>query len=364
MKERPVFALAKLNNKKIFNLNVVPNWNVDSSGFIYITQQKNNKQLNKIDFAKMQAEPLVDQERLARQLTDLLKTPVTANDLPVTNTRYKDKTHLSFTLAGKNYILNLADYSIEPMKDETGNEMEAKSPDGQWIAYAEKHNLFIKSTKTGETKQLSKEGRKNYEYASYYGWGDIMEGENGEREKHFTVQWSPDSKWIQTYICDLTKGQKMYLLDWSVDTLYRARLLSYYRGSPGDTDMVYMTPVLFNIETGEEIRKDEFRNVNQTTLEWSKEPGLIYIENRKRGYQQVDLYLYDVNSKKQELLYSETSTTNIDNYNSEVVNEWGKIIITSEKDGWKQLYLLDIKVKKTISHNQWGLLCKQRFAYR
>ena len=110
--------------------------------------------------------------------------------------------------------------------------------------------------------------------------------------------------------------------------------------------MVYMTPVLFNIETGEETRKDEFRNVNQTSLEWSKEPGLIYIENRKRGYQQVDLYLYDVNSKKQELLYTETSTTNIDNYNSEVVNEWGKIIITSEKDGWKQLYLLDIKSKK------------------
>ena len=340
------FRWARLNNKKLFNLNVVPNWNADSTGFSYITQQKNNKQLNKIDFAKMQAEPLVDQERLARQLTDLLKIPVTANDLPVTNTRYRDKTHLSFTLAGKNYMLNLADYTIEPMKDETGIEMEAKSPDGQWIAYAEKHNLFIKSTKTGETKQLSNEGSKNYEYASYYGWGDIMEGENGEREKHFAVQWSPDSKWIQTYICDLTKGQKMYLLDWSVDTLYRARLLSYYRGSPGDTDMVYMTPVLFNIETGEETRKDEFRNVNQTTLEWSKEPGLIYIENRKRGYQQVDLYLYDVNSKKQELLYSETSTTNIDNYNSEVVNEWGKIIITSEKDGWKQLYLLDIKSGK------------------
>ena len=115
-----------------------------------------------------------------------------------------------------------------------------------------------------------------------------MVGEKEKKKKHFTVQWSPDSKWIQTYICDLRKGQKMYLLDCSVDTLYRARLLSYYRGSPGDTDMVYMTPVLFNIETGEETRKDEFRNANQTALEWSKEPGLIYIENRKRGYQQVD----------------------------------------------------------------------------
>ncbi|MEP7374998.1 MAG: prolyl oligopeptidase family serine peptidase [Chitinophagaceae bacterium] len=345
--ERAVsFRMTKLNNKKVFNLFVNPNWNADSTGFSYVTQQKNNKQFNKIDFAKMQVEPLADQERLAKQLSGLLKTTVNAADLPVTNMRYKDKNHLALTAGGKNYTLNLADYSLEPAKEESENEMEAKSPDGEWIAYTDKYNLFIKSTKTAEIKQLSKEGRKNYEYASYYGWGDIMEGENGEREKHFNVQWSPDSKWIQTYICDLTKGQKMYLLDWSVDTLYRARLLSYYRGSPGDTDMVYMTPVLFNVETGEEIRRDEFRNVNDATLEWSKEPGLIYIENRKRGYQQVDLYLYDVNGKKQELLYSEKSATSIDNYSSEVVIEWGQIIITSEKDGWKQLYLLDIKSKK------------------
>jgi dipeptidyl-peptidase-4 len=345
--ERAVsFRTAKLNNKKVFNLFVNTNWNTDSTGFSYVTQNKNNKQFNKIDFSKMQVEPLVDQERLAKQLSGLLKTTVSATDLPVTNMRYKDKSHLALTAAGKNYILTLSDYSIEPAKDETGNQMEARSPDGKWIAYTDKYNLFIKSTKTGETKQLSKEGRKNYEYASYYEWGEIIEGENGERPPHFNVQWSPDSKWIQTYICDLTKGQKMYLLDWSVDTLYRARLLSYYRGSPGDTDMVYMTPVLFDVETGEEIRKDEFRNVNDATLEWSKEPGLIFIEDRKRGYQQTDLYLYDVVNKKQELLYSETSATNIDNYTSEVVNEWGKILITSEKDGWKQLYLLDIKSKK------------------
>ena len=144
------------------------------------------------------------------------------------------------------------------------------------------YNLYIKSVETGALKQLSTDGFKNYEYASWYGWGEIMEGENGERPPHFAVSWSPDSKWIQTYICDLRKGQKMYLLDWSVDTLYRAKLLSYYRGSPGDTDMVYMTPVTFNIETGGETVHNEFRNVNQASFEWSKEPGIIYCENYPR----------------------------------------------------------------------------------
>ena len=125
-----------------------------------------------------------------------------------------------------------------------------------------RHNLFVRSTATGVVRQLSTAGMKDYDYASYYEWGEIMVGENGTRPQHFGVNWSPDSKWIQTYICDVRSAKKMYLLDWSVDTLYRARLLSYYRGSPGDTDMVYMTPVYFNVETGEEIRRDEFRNVN------------------------------------------------------------------------------------------------------
>lgn len=81
--------------------------------------------------------------------------------------------------------------------------------------------------KAGAVRQLSTLGKKDYEYASYYGWSDIMEGEGGERPKRFTANWSGDSKWIETSISDLRYGRKMYLLDWSVDTLYRARLLSY-----------------------------------------------------------------------------------------------------------------------------------------
>lgn len=332
-------------SKKIFNLHVTVNWFADSTGFSYITQDKKEKRYNKFEFATMKAAPFFDHARMAKSLTDLLKKPATAADLPITDVRYINKSQLSVTTEGKTYTLNLSDYTLTPKEEPRPNPMERKSPDGKWIAYADKFNLYIKSAATGETKQLSTAGKKNYEYASYYGWGEIIEGENGERPPHFSVQWSPDSKWIQTYICDLTKGQKMYLLDWSIDTLYKPKLLSYYRGSPGDTDMVYMTPVLFNIETGEEIRKDEFRNVNTAGLNWSKEPGVLYIENGKRGYQQIDLYSYNVNTKTQTLLYTEKSTTNIDNFDWWAEDEWKKMILTSEKEGWKQLYLLDMKDK-------------------
>jgi dipeptidyl-peptidase-4 len=339
------FLYRNINNKKAFNLNVIPNWFADSSGFSFIIQNKAGKNFQKIVFPGTKVEPLFDHERLAKAITSAQNKALSANNLPISRVSYIDKTHLTILFDNKQYTLDLTNYSLIPKEVVVENEMEAVSPDSSWVAYSTNHNLFVKSKKTGEVKQLSKNGKKNYEYASYYGWGDLIEGENGEREPHFTAQWSPDSKWIMTYICDLTKGQKMYLLDWSVDSLYRARLLSYYRGSPGDTDMVYMTPVIFNVETGEEIIMHQFRNVNATNYDWSDKPGILFFENQQRGYQQIDLYQYNAATKELSTLYTEKSKTNIDNYQSRYIKEWNKMLITSEKDGWRQLYLLDITDK-------------------
>ena len=141
-------------------------------------------------------------------------------------------------------MLNTETYSlVAPPIDDTTNENEITSPDNKWIAFSKDYNLYVKSLESEEVKQLSKSGKKEYEYASWYGWDDIMEGENGERPQHFYVEWSKNSEWLTASICDMRSARKMYLLDWSIDSLYRPKLLSYYRGSPGDTSMVYMEPV-------------------------------------------------------------------------------------------------------------------------
>jgi len=338
------FISSNLFNKKVFNINTSFTWSADSSGLSFLDNGRDGKFFNKLEWKTMKIETIFDHERLAKLLSDSLKREIKSTDLPFNAVKCIDKTHVEFNIDSKDYSLNLADYSLTAKKKEQVNPMETRSPDGKWIAYSKDYNLFIKSTVTGQVKQLSRDGIKNYEYASFYGWGDIMEGENGERPQRFAVSWSPDSKWIGTHICDLRNAKKMYLLDWSADSLYRAKLLSYYRGSPGDTDMVYTTPVFFNTATGEEIRKDEFRNVNAAGFEWTKEPGVAYIENRVRGYQEIDLYQFNCNNKSLDLLYSEKSATNIDNYDSRAIDS-NSIIITSEKDGWKQLYLLNTKDK-------------------
>ncbi|MEO5682727.1 MAG: prolyl oligopeptidase family serine peptidase [Chitinophagaceae bacterium] len=340
------FLSTNLFNKKVFNINTQYSWFADSTGVSFITQSPAEKIFNKLDWKKKKIEKLFDHEHVAKLLTDSLKKTFRSSDLPLTAVRYINATQIAFIAEGKEYLLNPQTYSLIQKKNVPDNQMESTSPDGKWVAYSKGYNLFIKSTGNGEVKQLSTAGVKNYEYATYYGWGELIEGENGERPPHFSVSWSPDSKWIGTYICDFRKGQKMYLLDWSIDTLYKPKLLSYYRGSPGDTDMVYMTPVFFNTMSGEEIRKDEFRNVNAASFEWTKEPGVTYIENRIRGYQQIDLFRANLVNKTQERFYSEISTTNIDNFDWQPTEDGKNLIVVSEKDGWKQLYLLILQEKK------------------
>jgi len=347
------FLWQNVNNKKAFNLNVSPNWFPDSTGFWCILQDNSGKRFMKLDFADMNAKSWFDHEWLATLLSKEINEEIKAIDLSISALEYIGKNELKFNAKDKNYILDLTTYilRINDGKAEKPNPMESKSPDGKWIAYSKDYNLFIKSAETGEERQLSHTGVKNYEYASYYGWGDIIDGECGERPARFDVSWSPDSKWIITNICDLRSTNKMYLLNWSIDSLYRPTLLSYYRGSPGDTNMVYMIPVLFEVESGREIRPDLPRNthINAVSTRWSKTGETLFSDYATRGFQNKHVLSLDMKTMQMQELIHEQSKTNIDNFFYVVIEKWAKILFASERSGWRQLYLFDIK-SKTITH--------------
>lgn len=258
-------------NKTAFNLHIQPYWFPDSTGVWYVNHSPEAKKYLKISFPNMERSELFDHNKLAKILSDELETKIEATNLPIQKIVYKNPTELEVNVKGKTYILNTNTYTLKNTgKKEEAKKSEIISPNKEWIAFAKDYNLYIKSTKNENVRQLSTTGEKNYEYASYYGWYDIIEGENGDRPEYFRMEWSADSKWISTDIIDLRTAEKMYLLDWSIDSLYRPKLLSYYRGSPGDTTMVYMEPVFFNVTTGKEIKVDLPRSthINSISKRW------------------------------------------------------------------------------------------------
>ena len=348
------FMHENYHNKKLFNAYIAVNWFPDSSGVWYIHHSADQKEYLKVSLPELEQADLFDHKRVAAMLSEELGEELDEKKLPLA-IEYRSPSELLLRLKGKTFVLNTETYDLStPEAEAKRNRQEEPSPDGKWIAYTEDYNLYLKSSETGAVKALSTDGTKGYEYASWLGWADIIEGENGERPTRFGVDWSENSEWLFANICDLRTAKKMHLLDWSVDSLYRPRLLSYYRGSPGDTDMVYMEPVFFNTKTGKAVKPDLPRgtHINNTSFRWSSTSGKVFLEQVARGYQRNNIYSFDLNTEKLELLYSETSSTNIDNFTYRLLEKQGLMLLLSEKSGWRQLYSLDLKTKKEIAITQ------------
>ena len=339
--------------KKVFHLNVAPNWLADSSGFWYLATTRAGRRFMRLDLEAMQLDTAFDHRRLAEMLSDSLGEEVNDGELPFNRIRYPNQSTIAFSVKSKTYHLHLNTYELELQEPQTlESPMEEKSPDGKWIAFQKDYNLYIRSLDTGEEFQLSKGGNRQYVYASYYGWADIIEGEGGSRPDRFWVNWSPDSKKILTQAVDLRAAEKMYLLDWSVDTLYRPRLLSYYRGSPGDSTIVYLQPLIYDVEKHKEIKTNlpaipHFQGIG---LRWMEEGRVLRGSFLERGYKTIHYIEVDPSSGKVDTLYSESSPTNINfyNYSIEHLDAGYLSFFTSEYSGWSQLYQLN-RQSKNIS---------------
>lgn len=339
------------NNKTVFNLNPKVNWFENREGLWFIDYSKTGKTYKTVNFKDYQVKPLFNHEKLANSFQKTFNKEVDPTELSLSNIEYEDKGNLSFKAFGKAYILNLISYKLQ-LKDEKKtkyNHLESTSPNGKWVAYSKDYNLYIKSTETDEVHQLSFDGKKDYEYATYYGWFDIMEGENGERPQHFAVNWSPDSKWLAANIIDFRNAEKMYLLDWSVDSLYKPRLLSYYRGSPGDTTLTKVKPVFYNIDTKKEVitKLPTNTHINPVSTRWSPDSGKLFASYRERGFLRELVKEVDLNNGVEKLRVDEISNTGIDNFEYLVLEEKQKLIFLSERTGWRQLHIVDLKTNKT-----------------
>ena len=348
------FMYDNYNNKTAFNLSTTVHWFEDNSGIWFIDYSKEGKTYKTVNFKSKKVEELFDHARVAEALSALLEKEVDPRQLNLSNIEHTENGNLTITSDDKEYALNIESYTLLEVtkeKEEEANPFEAKSPDGKWIAFTKDYNLYIRSADNDEEFQLSTEGKKGYQYASWYGWFDKMEGENGERPKRFYVNWSPDSKWIATSIVDTRNAEKMYLLDYSIDSLYKPKLLSYYRGSPGDTTMVHITPVFYNVETKKEVKTKlpTGTHINSVGVEWFKASGELLASYSERGYKKEILKHLNLNSGEERTLTEETSKTNIDNFWFRKLEDQEKVIFLSERSGWRQLYMIDLNTNNMVA---------------
>ncbi|MBC6365952.1 DPP IV N-terminal domain-containing protein [Algoriphagus sp. AK58] len=348
--QRASYFLTNSIQKEVYHLEVIPIWMEGEQLFGHTAYTEKGKRFFITHAQTFATKEAFDPEALAGLIESKTGEKLDPKDLPINFTGVRNSHIVAFRWRNQDWTWNTKENTLSSMPINSRNELESFSPDRKWKAYSRNYNLFVQNLETGQEIQLSNKGRKGLEYASYYGWSDLIEGESGERPERFMVQWSPDSKKIFTQIVDLRIAEKMYLLDFSKEEKFRPDLLSYYRGSPGDSTVVMYIPVIFDLEKKEEkpileLSAPHFIGIQLRWSETSKTLSGFYFP---RGYKEYHLVEVDAETLGIRKIYSESSPTHInrDNIFRNLKNDL--FILGSEKSGWNQLYLMDWKTGKEI----------------
>ena len=340
-------------SKRVYHADVQPNWIGGSSAFWHVTQTRQGKRFFITSLEEQTTAEAFDHEWLASALSERTGQTVSATSLPFDHIRYTPDGKIAFRVDGQNWTIGRETGELAgPEEARTDPRRPGISPDGTMEAFIRDYNLYVRDLVTMEERPLSSGGKYQLEYANTYGWYDLMEGEGGTRPENFFVSWSPDSRKILTYLVDLRHAEKMYLLDFSVDTLFRPRLLSYFRGSPGDTTVVYQLPVIFDLDSGSETFIDvpPIPHFMGVPFIWSDDSRSLHALYAHRGFKRADVIRVDAGTGNTETVVSETSDTSVE-YSNLVMRRIGenRLLFSSQRSGWHHLYLYDWQSGRLIN---------------
>lgn len=328
----------------------------DSNYFWYLVQSSKGNEFILIHTEDKKSQAAFDQERLADSLMRFAECKhIKPYDLPFKNIRFnKTLDTLSFSIDRINYRCILKDYQLlrTEMSDNRRNRNEywgrsnreesrekVLSPDKQKEAYISEGNLWVTDLNTKKSKKLSYDGT----IAEYYS---------------SNIHWSPDSEKI--VCCRYRPGgdRKLHLIASSPEDQLQPKQESLDYAKPGDA-LPIRKPVLFFVN---EDKSSEFffpnieQQFNLNRIHWNQFSTAFSFHFNRRGHQQYLIYQGDLNGNLQALVDEQSSTfiyyNNLYEYRMEKTNE---LLWISERDGWRHLYLYDLKgnVKKQITKGEW-----------
>lgn len=214
-----------------------------------------------------------------------------------------------------------------------------KSPDSVTVAFIKDNNVFLR--KNGKENQVTFDGSPGQFYAA-------------------DIKWAPDGKKLAVLKVRPAEIRKLTLLESSPkDQLQPILHVRDYR-KPGDALPVRI-PVLLDLEKDRnhevpiEMIPDQYAIQR---LSWRKDSRAFTFEYNQRGHQEYTVYDFRATGEIVPLI-QEKSSTFIDysgKYFRKDINDGNEIIWSSERDGWRHLYLVDGtngKIKNQITKGEW-----------
>jgi dipeptidyl aminopeptidase/acylaminoacyl peptidase len=350
-----------------WNLPETPVWIEGAEEMWYRKTVKGGNAFVLVDAAAQTTKAAFDHDRLAASLSAATKEKITGVTLPFSQIRFADKEgSVEFGLKSDLWKCDLHTYTCaeeRPLKpgdpgfrepDDWGEEhtpqindvaRSTPSPDGQWEAFIQNFNVYLRQKGKGAAFPLSMDGSED----NYYDFS--------------TIAWSPNSKSLVTYRIRPGYRRKVYYIESSPADQLQPKSSSIEYPKPGDV-LDLQQPVLFDVTTKCQINIDNslFPNPYELTEpKWRKDSRAFTFEYNQRGHQIYRIIEVTASTGKPRALISEESKTFIDyrrlvpdSYDSGKtyrydLDDGKEIIWMSERDGWAHLYLFD-GITGTVKH--------------
>jgi dipeptidyl-peptidase 4 len=251
------------------------------------------------------------------------------------------------------YIYDLKARKLFPLSKNGKQRLATFSPDGTKVAFVRDNNLFIADISTPNPDpasripdpassietQITTDGKAN---EIINGATDWVYEEEFEFSKAFS--WSPDGKRIAFYRFD-ERSVKEYQLTYYGD-LYPEQY-KYKYPKPGEENSVigiYMYDLGLKKTTPVDIGKET--DIYIPRIKWTEDAGVLALYRMNRHQNKLELMLADAATGISKVIYTEENK-----YYIEINDHWHflknkkEFLLSSEKDGYRHLYLYDITGK-------------------
>jgi dipeptidyl aminopeptidase/acylaminoacyl peptidase len=366
----------------VYKDRITPHWFADDTRFWYRNDLRGGtKEFVLVDAEKGTRGPAFDHAKLAASLSKAAGQEYRADRLPFTDITFvKDAKAVRFEAVGKTWMCDLGTYECttttaekkkdpaeapapqteddsdpdavapflaqqpDPRRRPFDRDREVTSPDGKWVAFVRDHNVCVRPKGGGDAVQLGKAGVEGNAFGM--------------------LSWSPDGKAVVGFRVEPAETREVHLIESSPAGGGRAKLSSRPYALPGDRLTAY-EPWVFDpqAKTAKKVETDRI-DFGRPRPRWNKDGRHFTYEHVGRGHQRFRLVEVDAHTGTTRNLIDEKSDTFIWTVHFENVglpSVWwlektDEVIYPSEKDGWRHLYLIDVKtgaIRNPITTGEW-----------
>ncbi len=275
-------------------------------------------------------------------------------------TNYKRIYRRSFT--AEYFVYNIQSKKITPVSDNGKQQVASFSPNSDKIAFIRKNNIFIKNLKTGKEIQITFDGEHN---KIINGIPDWVYEEEFEFNKAY--EWSPDGKKLAYIKFDESKVKmfRMTMFAGSNPELIKNKLYpecrSFKYPKAGENNSVVSVHI-YNLETGKTINVDigKETDIYIPRIRWTKDVNKLAVFRLNRLQNKFELLFANPKNGNSQIIYTETNKYYIDETdfdNLRFLDDGKHFVMTSERDGYRHLYLHDLTGKqvKQLTSGNWDL---------